>query len=337
MLYLAPESSLDLIRYLRSTSADAGLEGTPTRKKSLRDAINTMHALNELDETAQRWFQHAGDPIHVFVNDRSKGTSTKHLITHVAPQPLPTGTFLDLGHDICICTPQFTFLRMAATVDLIDAIRIGMEFCGFYSKWRLPPQHMDLTLTSKSKEERACTFGLPPVMQANQVTEYINRLAGYRGIGMASKAAKWLNDQSASPMESATYLLLCLPKRIGGYGLPIPILNSAVTLQTPEGKKVRHPDLFWPDKDIDVEYNSDQDHSGDWARYRDSRREIQLHAADVRTLPLTRHQLMDKDEFHEFAWILRRMLGVRARAMPDGWELRRDDLRERLLHHWKNQ
>jgi len=38
-LYLAPQPSLDLIRYLRSTSGDAGLEGAAVRKKALNEPL----------------------------------------------------------------------------------------------------------------------------------------------------------------------------------------------------------------------------------------------------------------------------------------------------------
>ena len=56
-LYLAPESSLELTRYLRSTNGEGGLGGTPMRKRMLNDAANTVQELVELDETAQRWLR----------------------------------------------------------------------------------------------------------------------------------------------------------------------------------------------------------------------------------------------------------------------------------------
>lgn len=91
------------------------------------------------------------------------------------------------------------------------------------------------------------------------------------------------------------------------------------------------PDLFWLGPNIDVEYNSDAEHSGEWARYRDSRREVELAVADVRVLPLTRPQLMDADSFDAFAQGLRRMLGIRSRTPDAGWAHRRAELRHTLL------
>lgn len=332
-LYLAPTSSLNLIRYLRSANGTEGLEGAPSRRQSVKDAVNTVRALKELDVTAQYWLEHVGSPVHAFVMDRTQATRTKHLVTHVFSQPIPYGAFLDLGHDVCMCTPQYAFLRLAAQADIIELIHLGMELCGSYSLWRLEsesePQN---TALSKDPESTGnCTFDLPPVMSTTRMEAYIERLRDQRGAVNARAALRWIGDGSASPMETATYMLLRLPKWLGGYGLPKPILNPRLKISNPDGIKIRYPDLFWPGTNIDVEYNSDADHSGEWSRYRDSLREVELTVADVRVLPLTRPQLMDVDAFDAFANGLRRMLGIRARKAGPDWEQRRDELRRILL------
>ena len=330
-LYLAPSSSLELIRYLRSVNGAGGLGGTPMRKRTLNDAINKARSVEELDVVAQRFLEHAGDPIHAFVGDCSKATSTKRFVTHTFGKPIENGGFLNLGHDVCICTPNLTFMQMATQVDLIDAIRIGMEFCGYYSRWRMEPPRMGNPYYRAPAEVRACTFELPPVMHASRAQSFVGRLAGYRGAVGARAALRWVLDCSASPMETAVYLLLCLPKRLGGYGLPKPVLNPKLYVSNPDGLKERYPDLFWEGVNIDIEYNSDAAHTGEWSRYRDSKREVELTVANVKVLPLTRPQLMNSDEFDAFAQGLRRMLGIRARSADLAWAYRRDELRRRLL------
>ena len=333
-LYLAPAPSLELTRYLRSTNGEDGLMGTPTRKKELKDAVNTARAVKGLDDTAQRWLEHVGRPVHAFVSDRSKGTSTQHLVTHVYGGSMPHGAMLDLGHGVCLCAPHFTFMQLAAQVDLIDAVSIGMELCGAYSRWRLEPGVMGDPYYREHPETQECTFDVPPAMRANRAQAFAERQRGGRGAVGARAALRWVVDNSASPMETATYLLLCLPKRLGGYGLPKPILNPKLIISNPDGTKERYPDLFWLGANIDVEYNSDSSHSGEWARYRDSKREVELTVANVKVLPLTRPQLMDADEFDTFAQGLRRMLGIRSRAADPDWTRRRDELGQRLLKGW---
>ena len=337
-LYLAPSSSIGLMRHLRNENGEEGLVGAAVRKKSLNDAINSKHVLDEIDDTAQRWLQHAGDPIRAYVADRAQGTSTKHLVTKVMAGPVPNGTFLDVGHGVCICTPQFAFTQMATDLDLIDAVGIGMELCGTYSvDWLDLGQVADasMSVSWQRKRSRACTYDLPRATSSNRIGQFIDRMWWQRGKNSGTAALRWVADGSASLMETAVYLLLCLPKRLGGYGLPKPTLNPKLIISNPDGPKERYPDFFWKGANIDVEYNSDAEHSGEWSRYRDSKREVELVVANVKVLPLTRQQLMDVDEFDGFAQGLRRMLGVRARKPDSEWAHRRADLRRRLLVDWE--
>ena len=334
-LYLYPTASLGLMRYLRSTNGEEGLMGTVMRKRMIADAINTSHAIDELDVTAQLWLEHAGSPVHAYVAERSKGTSTKRLVTHVYNDSMPYGAMINLGHGVCICSPQFMFMQLGAELDLIDEIRVGMELCGTYSKWRLEPDRMGDPYFRAPADERSCTFKLPAVMRLKTVEGFVDRNSLCRGSVGARAALKWVLEGSASPMETAVYLLLCLPRRLGGYGLPKPILNPKLIISNPDGTKERYPDLFWLGANIDVEYNSDSDHSGEWSRYRDSRREVELTVANIKVLPLTRQQLMSIEGFDAFAQGLRRMLHIRTRPLDAEWEYKRDQLRHRLLADWE--
>jgi len=185
--------------------------------------------------------------------------------------------------------------------------------------------------SDRTRRSHACSFDLPKAVGAFRLAYYAELMWGCRGRRNAKEAMRWVIDNSASRMETVVYLLLCLPKRLGGYGLPKPVLNPKLIISNPDGTKERYPDLFWTGANIDVEYNSDAEHAGEWARYRDSRREVELVVANVKVLPLTRHQLMDVDGFDAFAQGLRRMLGLRTRPIDAGWEQRRADLRRRLL------
>ncbi len=334
-LFLAPQSSLELIRYLRSINGEEGLMGTPLRRRLVRNAINSQRALDELDETAQRWLGHLESPVHAYVADHAQGTSTKRLVTHVHSAHLPYGALLDMGHDLYMCAPHFTFMQMATQLDLIDTISLGMELCGFYSHWSLGPAELGMASKRESPETKGYTFQLPRSTWRKRIKAFVERQRGERGIANARNALRWVLDSSASPMETAVYLLLCLPKRLGGYALNQPVLNPKLIISNPGGPKVRYPDLFWLGSNIDVEYNSDASHSGEWSRYRDSRREVELTVANVRVLPLTRAQLMSTDGFDDFAQGLRKMLGIRARRPDAIWTYRRDELRHRLLARWE--
>lgn len=328
-LYLGAQSSLELIRHLRSINGPDGLEGAILRKRQMNDAINTARGINELDASAQFLLGQVSRPIHAFVCDRSMKANTKALVTHTFSRQIPSGCFLDLGHGLCVCTPQFAFLQLGVQNSPLELLKVGMELCGTFSRPPIPSS----PASGFAEEGASCTYGLPPVMHARHLRLFVERMAGQRGAVNARKAVKYLVDGAASPMEAAIYLMLCLPKRVGGYGLPKPTLNPKIIIKDPTGATTieRYPDLFWGGANIDVEYNSDESHSGEWSRYRDSRREVELTVADVRVLPLTRHQLMDADGFDEFAQGLRRMLGIRTRPEDPQWQNRRGDLRRALL------
>lgn len=329
-LYLAYGSALDLARYLRSTEG-GGLKGSTVRRTRLRDAICTAHGLWGLGPTAELRLSHVDPPIHALSGDRCRATITRGLVTHYYGGALPAGSYLDLGNDLCICTAPFLFLQLANILDFTELLSVGMELCGHYSKWRLPPAHPESPELLTPKENHDCTFNLKPATTAAKIRSFLERTGGLHGAVPARAAAKWLLNGAASPMETIIYLLLCLPKRLGGYGLPQPTLNPKVSVRSTDGIVERYPDLYWPERAIDVEYNSDYFHSDDWSRYRDSKREVELVTNRIAVLPLTRQQVMNADDFDAFARGLRRLLGIRSRGFDKGWESRRDNLRGKLL------
>lgn len=125
-LYLNHESSLGLIRYLRSVNGEEGLDGRVSRKRSMDDAIKTVRELEELDTAAQFLLEHVDRPIRAFIPRQAMKTHTKRLVTHVYTSEIRYGSFLDIGHGICICTPQHVFLRLGAERDFVDLVRTGM-------------------------------------------------------------------------------------------------------------------------------------------------------------------------------------------------------------------
>lgn len=331
-LFLAYESSLSVIRYLRAIG-DGTLEGTVLRQRTLRDALTKSAQLDTLDTTAQRILEHAGEKVHAFVPHRENVTKTSRLVTHLLSGTAPTGSFIDIGHDICVSTPAFLFMQLATKLDEIELIKIGLELCGHFSLWRLPPatEQEQRDYASEHTENRGATFKLRQATSVSKIQRYVERCEGRRGAVKARTALHWVLNESASPMESAIYLLLCLPRSKGGYGLPQPMLNPKVTVSVAGSKTDRFPDLFWRSRNIDVEYNSDEEHSDHWSRYRDARREVQLTTNQINVLPLTRIQVMDAEIFHEFADGLRKMLGRRTRPLRGDWSFRRAELRKAVL------
>lgn len=326
-VYLCGQSALDVTRYLRATN-EGQIPGRSARPRSLTNAVCTNRQLNELDHSAELLLSHVQGKIHLFVADRASAHATSRIVPHVWTHPLCRGMFINLGNDIFLSTPGFLFLQLAATLDTIELAIVGMELCGFYSHWKMQDFRVPNTM---EEEHRNCTFELKPTTSTTRLTQFLERMKGERGIKRARQALKLVLDCAASPMEIATYLLLSLPRSQGGWGLPKPKLNTKVTVSTGTHAGARFPDLYWPESNLDVEYQSDFAHSGMYSRYRDSRRLVELAAKRVVVLPLTREQLMDPDGFVAFATSVRRCLNKRSRTPPHDWYGRYLDLRAKLL------
>ena len=128
-------------------------------------------------------------------------------------------------------------------------------------------------------------------------------------------AARLAFDGAASPMEAKLALLLSLPTRLGGFGLPRPQLNRPFAL-SPEAQLV-YPhtpcrlDLSWPGTDLDVEYDgSGDEHSGDM-HAKDVARLAALRLDGVDVLVLAKQQVYDPRAFAQMVQVIAGKLGGR--------------------------
>ena len=326
-LYLCGMAALDVMRYVRSTNGGE-ISGAEPRSRRLQGAIHTNAELDELSNNAQLMLSHVRGPIEALVPSRDHMTRTHRLKTHLWSSNLPSGAFIDLGNGIYLSSPRFLFLQLVPILSEAELIALGCELCGFYSCWKAPSS---LRPNTEPTDYKGTTYELKPATTAQKLAAYIDRSQGMRGVRSARKALDWVLDNSASPAETAVYLLLCLPRRMGGYGLPKPELNVKVRVTTSTTHEMRYPDLFWAGCSLDVEYQSDLSHTGEWMRYRDSRRAVELEAERITVLPLTRLQLLDVDQFNSFVTSVRRIMNRRARPLSEDWRSRNLDLREELL------
>ena len=134
-------------------------------------------------------------------------------------------------------------------------------------------------------------------------------------------------------MEAKVALLLSLPAKYGGYGLPKPALNPALEPGDDAKKLYRvesyRPDLFWAEARVDVEYHGNP-HEGEAARTKDAARQAALEADGIKVTVLTFPQVADPAAFDVVARTLAKRLGCRLRIGVSGYEERRAHLREEL-------
>ncbi|MDO5118995.1 MAG: hypothetical protein Q4G41_03475 [Coriobacteriales bacterium] len=232
--------------------------------------------------------------------------------------PIPDGAYELLKDGSRICTPEFTYLLMARLLSDEELALFGLEICGTYA--------------IDKKDKKGFVSGTTPQTNVKRLEAFLGGCSGAPGSVRAKRVLRWVVDKSASPMESMLVLLLCLPRRMGGFGLPMPELNVSVNELRGLRDVDRGPfvDLLWRLARFSLEYDSDLEHTGKDRISRDSIRRVLLEELKIRSFSVTSEQVNDSVELARIARITSKALGVKYHSV--GLELRRRNasLRQRL-------
>ncbi|MCL2151322.1 MAG: endonuclease domain-containing protein, partial [Coriobacteriia bacterium] len=173
-----------------------------------------------------------------------------------------------------------------------------------------------------------------PLTDKTKLAAYLAQASGLRGHRQASRALQFVSENSASPMESVLAMLTSLPYRLGGYNLPMPLLNhrldAPTTLMRNSGRSFFVCDQYYLEHKVDVEYDSDAFHAEAVPAERDLERRNALSALGVTVITVSWAQLKYVDKFDAVAKHLGRLLGKRIQ-LPPGFEKKRAELRKLVL------
>lgn len=231
--------------------------------------------------------------------------------SHVLSASLPQGSIIRVDDRLLVSSPELCFMQLANTLAESKLIKLGLELCGTYS---LPGPHarsLDSDLAGKGFYER------PALTTLKKLDALLSRMNGVRGKRQAAQALRCLANGSASPMETILTMLLTLPNRLGGYGFPLPELNALIvpakTAKHSVSKSFYSCDLFWPDLNLAVEYDSDSHHASAERIANDSKRRNSLSLLGITVITVTNQQVRNKVEFERVAKQLAVNLGIRLR------------------------
>ena len=264
-------------------------------------------------------------PLHVLVDASSNRSSNPSLVYHRQQAKLPYASFYMLCKNIFVVSPELLFLELSKSMTHAEAVLLGCELTGTYRLY----QHDD------KQEGTEVLYGMPSLTSRHKLISFLDACHDVRGAKHARVAAQYVVDGSASPMESSLALLLSLPHKYGGYGLPRPDLNVKIPLTTDSqvmaGKRYCKGDIVYPSSKLDIEYDSDLWHVGPDRIAKDSARRNALLAEGYDVITVTKAQIYDRQQLDLLAKLVARRLHVRNRVRCDNYDQRQRALRDTLL------
>lgn len=184
-----------------------------------------------------------------------------------------------------------------------------------------------------------------PIATLSEMRGFLERHSSIAGSRNARRALGHAIERLGSPAETALYLMLCLPRRMGGFGFPHPVANGTITPSSSRRTRVSqsefHPDLLWPKARLILEYDSDEHHRLPQQAARDAKRRNDLEILGFDVIVATRVILRNVSLFDKMADQIRLRLGLRATIRTEKWLQQRTELRQLLLspspnsHYWR--
>ena len=268
-------------------------------------------------------------PLEVLVRSAGQRSRLRAIRARVWSGDVPRTAFRQAGKELYVSSPEFVFLQMAPKLGLPQLVAPGMELCGTYRR------NVELAHIDSNECGFETAYHVQPLTTPKRLRGFLDSVGSGTGRSAALNALKYVLPNSASPMETVLYLLLCLPRRLGGYALPLPALNPSIVLSR-SGRKhtlrsVARPDLFWRLFHLDLEYDSEEFHGVDRIA-NDSMRRKALERMGIEVIQITTDELRSTSLFHATAMRLARRLGKRVRSeFEGGFSEQRALLRESLL------
>lgn len=293
------------------------LDMRPVRLWALPDRLPSDRLIRLLLEDELRGFR---QPVELLVSSAKARGRSALKTCRVWGGPVAAGTCVRVGARLYVSTPEFLALQMARTLSLAELLAFLYELCGFYAV-----RHWGYDAAIRCR----------PASSEKLLRSFVGRMDGAPGVKGLRRALRFVRDGSGSPMETVMVLLLCLPHKLGGYGIPFPAMNGAVDipedLQGALGGRQFFCDAYWRDRRFALEYDGRLYHEGSERVHRDYVRANGLRALGVGTEVVTMAEVGNVVAFDAVARRVARALGVQLRGLDCLWEERRRNLRGELL------
>lgn len=250
--------------------------------------------------------------------DRRSGSG---ITSHVWRFPIPRNSLIQIDRGIFVTGVLLTAQLFARQADERELVEYLMELCGCYG---LPPASGEFAIRL-------------PLITPERILEWAEQARGQHGANKLRRALVWVRAGARSPMETAFFMMLLLPRRLGG--MQIAELRLAYRIEvTGEARGLTRRgyfecDAYLPCSRTDFEYNGIV-HETEEQLAIDSERLNALEAMGYNAMIVTRREFFDREAFGRLMRAIGRRVGKRPDREPPGFEGRQEELREFVLRRY---
>jgi hypothetical protein len=240
------------------------------------------------------------DPPHITVTDPNARFRNNGKKVHSCKLALPASAVVSRNGKK-VASPELLFLELASNLSIHRLILLGLQLCSH------PPGLPSLAITTKQR-----------------LNTFLSKTAGHRGYRKSMQAVKYLENGSASIMESIAFMILTLPYSLGGYGLRGPVFNYEIRLNGEGrkrlGQKRCFADLYYKHAKLAVEYESFAFHNSPLEQGKDLIRSAVLERKGIDLMRLSTIQLYSTEACKDFAYNLAARLKKRIRIYSERFD-----------------
>lgn len=278
-----------------------------------------------------------GLPLHTLVGTRNKRTCPASVRQRLFLGELPRESVLETEHGFLVTSPLLTAFIMSRHLTDLQLLLVLAEMCGLFTVCALPAA-LEAEL-SRAIESGAipATFGWArcpsedgavsnlwrrdALVLDGDLDRFCSDVCGMRYGKRFVAVSHLVPLGAASPFEVETYLLLGLPRSLGGEGFCGIELNVEVALSASAraivGKSRVYIDLLLSSPDgerqVAIECQGKGSHGRAGDGLRDADRMTALQAMGYDVFLLTHGQISDDDRFHAIVKAVCRLLDVEYR------------------------
>lgn len=297
-------------------------------------------------------------PLYTLVRTRNKRTCPASIRQRLFLGELPRESVLETEHGFLVTSPLLTAFVMSRHLTDLQLLFVLAELCGLFAVCALPAaleaelsRAIDLGAIPKSMGWARCPsedgtasdmWRREALVLGEDLDRFCSDVCGMRYGKRFIAVSHLVPLGAASPFEVEAYLLLGLPRSLGGEGFCGIELNVEVTLSTSARAIVRKSRVYIdlllssPDgeRQVAIECQGKGSHGRAGDGLRDADRMTALQAMGYDVLLLTHGQISDEDRFRAIVKAVCRMLDVEYRDKSSEEQGAEALLRSELFVDW---